>query len=48
MSNKPLTDQEKQFTVLPTEADPISAANKAQQAVLKAMSHIKKNCTRKG
>jgi hypothetical protein len=47
MSNKPLTDKEKQFTVLPLETDPKSAAIKAQQAILKAMSDIKKTNSNK-
>ena len=42
MSNKPLTDKEKQFTILPNEADPKTASVKAHQAVSKALSQVKK------
>ncbi|MFS1525620.1 hypothetical protein ACL7TT_16155 [Microbulbifer sp. 2304DJ12-6] len=42
MSNKPLTDKQKQFTVLPNEADPKSAFTKARQAVSKALAEVKK------
>jgi hypothetical protein len=42
MSNKPLTDKEKQFTVLPNEADPKLAALKARDAVNKALNDVKK------
>ena len=42
MTDKPLTDREKQFTVLPNEADPKTALVKAHQAVQKALSQVKK------
>ncbi|QIL91183.1 hypothetical protein GNX18_16410 [Microbulbifer sp. SH-1] len=42
MNDKPLTDREKQFTVLPEEADPKNALAKANQAVIKALAEIKK------
>jgi hypothetical protein len=42
MSDKPLTDKEKQFTVLPNEADPKSSYTKAKQAISKALAEIKK------
>jgi hypothetical protein len=42
MTDKPLTDKEKQFTVLPNEADPKAARVIAYQAVHKALSQVKK------
>ncbi len=42
MSDKPLTDKEKQFTVLPNEADPKSSYTKARQAISKALAEVKK------
>ena len=42
MTNKPLTDREKQFTVLPEETDPKMALAKANQAVTKALGEIKR------
>ncbi len=46
MSDKPLTDKEKQFTVLPNETDPKMALGKANQAISKALADVRK--TRKG
>ena len=43
MTNKPLTDKEKQFSVLPNEADPKNAFLKANVAAAKALAEIKKN-----
>ncbi len=43
MKNKVLTDKEKQFTVMPNEADPKYSLAKANQAVLKALSDVKKS-----
>ena len=42
MTNKPLTEKEKQFTILPNEADPKTSMAKAHQAVQKALSQVKK------
>lgn len=42
MNDKPLTDKEKQFTVLPNETDPKQALAKASQAVSKALAEMKK------
>lgn len=42
MTDRPLTDKEKQFTALPNEADPKTALAKAHQAVYKALSQVKK------
>lgn len=42
MSNRTLTDKEKQFTVLPGEAAPKEALTKAHLAVSKALSQVKK------
>ena len=43
MTNKPLTDKEKQFAVLPSETDPKNAFLKASVAAAKALAEIKKN-----
>lgn len=43
MANKPLTDKEKQFIILPNEADPKNALVKANQAAFKALAEIRKN-----
>jgi len=42
MTNKPLTNKEKQFTVLPEEIDRKMALAKANQAVIKALGEIKR------
>ena len=42
MSDKPLTDREKQFTVLPNETDPKNSLAKANQAINKALAEVKK------
>jgi len=47
MMNKPLTDKEKQFTVLPNEENPKNSFAKAKQAVSKALSEMKENTQRK-
>ena len=41
MMNKPLTDKEKQFTILPNEVDPKKSFAKAHQAISRALSDIK-------
>ena len=42
MSNKPLTNREKQFTVLPNETDPKTSFAVASQAVNKALAEIQR------
>ena len=42
MTDRPLTDKEKQFTILPNEVDPKIAQVKAHQAVSKVLSQVKK------
>jgi hypothetical protein len=42
MSNRPLTDKEKQFTVLPNEKDPKKSLGVANQAIIKALAEIHK------
>ena len=42
MSDKRLTDQEKQFTVLANETDPKNSLVKASQAINKALVDVKK------
>lgn len=42
MSEKSITDKEKQFTVLPNEADPKNSLPKASQAINKALAEVKK------
>lgn len=42
MTSKPLTNGEKQFTVLENEADPKNSLAKANQAATKALAEIKK------
>ncbi len=43
MNDKPLTDREKQFTVLPNETDPKKSLAKASQAINKALTDVKKS-----
>jgi DNA-directed RNA polymerase subunit L len=42
MMNKPLSNKEKQFTILPSEEDPKKSLGKANQAISKALSEIEK------
>ena len=42
MTSNNMSDKEKQFTVLPNEADPKTGLMKAHQAVQKALSEVKK------
>ncbi len=42
MSEKPITNKEKQFVILPNEADPKNSLLKANQAIHKALADIKK------
>lgn len=39
--SKPLTDKEKQYTILPNEVDPKKSFAKAHQAISRALSEIK-------
>ncbi|MGM8225342.1 hypothetical protein ACSV5M_02080 [Cellvibrio sp. ARAG 10.3] len=43
MTDKPLTNKEKQFAVLPNETDPGNALVKANNAVVKALAEINKH-----
>ncbi len=43
MKDKPLTEQEKQFTVMPNEIDPRHARVAAHQAAVKALGELRKN-----
>jgi len=42
MMSKPLTNKEKQFTVLPNEEDPKKSFAKAHQAISKALLEVKR------
>ncbi|MET1255267.1 hypothetical protein [Aliikangiella maris] len=47
MNNRPLTDKEKQFTVLPNETPPERALGVANQAASRALADIKKTRKKK-
>lgn len=42
MSKKTITNKEKQFTILPNEADPNNSLPKASQAINKALAEVTK------